>query len=408
MRQKNKLYFRNLGIKLNKTVADKRSVLLLGPRQTGKTTLVKSLLKKKKNVLEYSLTEPAIRLSFETDPQRLVREVEEANFPLVFIDEIQKVPQLLDAVQYLIDNRKGYFILTGSSARKLRRKGTNLLAGRVLFFSLSPFSWNELGVEGSNYFKLQPKLKTINQLNISLEDQLIFGSLPSVLLIKKEYKQNLLETYTQVYLEEEIRQEALVRKIGAFGRFLELSALESGTAPNFTQLSQQAGVSLPAIREFFQILEDTLIIKRLDPYLKSPRKRLFSRPKYYYFDIGVRNAAAKLPLRTDLLKIQKGLLFEHLVILELFRRAALPGANFRLYWWRTLDGAEVDCLIEKDDGTLIPLEIKASSIVRSSQIRGLVSFLKSHPRAKTGYVVSLVERPQKLRENIILLPWWML
>ncbi len=408
MRQKNKLYFRNLGVKLNKTVTDKRSVLLLGPRQTGKTTLVKNLLKKKKNVLEYSLTEPATRLSFETDPQRLVREVEGANFPLVFIDEIQKVPQLLDAVQYLIDNRKGYFILTGSSARKLRRKGTNLLAGRVLFFSLSPFSWNELGVGGGNYFKLQPKLKTINKLNISLEDQLIFGSLPSVLLIKKEYKQNLLETYTQVYLEEEIRQEALVRKIGAFGRFLELSALESGTAPNFTQLSQQAGVSLPAIREFFQILEDTLIIKRLDPYLKSPRKRLFSRPKYYYFDIGVRNAAAKLPLRTDLLKIQKGLLFEHLVILELFRRAALPRANFRLYWWRTLDGAEVDCLIEKDDGTLIPLEIKASSIVRSSQIRGLVSFLKSHPRAKTGYVVSLVERPQKLRENIILLPWWML
>ncbi len=409
MSHKIKVLFRNLAPKLKKVIADKHSILLLGPRQTGKTTLVKEfLLSGQKNLLEYSLTDPGVRLTFETDPQRLTREVEEANYPLVFIDEIQKVPQLLDAVQYLIDNKKAYFILTGSSARKLRRKGTNLLAGRVLSFYLTPFTWNEIGVEPRNYFGLNPPLKKLNKVEVSLEEQLIFGSLPPVMLAEKKYRELFLKTYTQVYLEEEIRQEALVRKIGAFGRFLELSALESGTAPNFSQLSQHSGVSLPAIREFFQILEDTLIVRRLDPYLKSPRKRLFSRPKYYYFDTGARNALAKLPLNADLLKTQKGILFEHFVILELFRRSSLPEANFRLYWWRTLEGAEVDCVIEKDNGTLIPLEIKASDSVTLGQLKGLVSFLKTHPQAKTGYVVSLIERPQKLKENITAIPWWMI
>ncbi len=189
---------------------------------------------------------------------------------------------------------------------------------------------------------------------------------------------------------------------------MELSALESGNASNFTHLSQHSGVSLPSIKEFFQILEDTLIVKRLEPYLKGPRKRIFSRPKYYYFDIGVRNALAKLPLQSTLLKTQKGLLFEHFIILELIRRASLPKSNFRLYWWRTLDGAEVDCIIEKNDGTLIPLEIKATSSLRPAQVRGITSFLRRYPQAKIGYVASLVERPQKIHDNIILLPWQMI
>ncbi len=409
MKGRFKVYLRNLTEILNEVLAEKYSVLLLGPRQTGKTTLVKKLLLPAfRNVLEYSLTDPQLRLEFETDPRKLIREVEAHNFPLVFIDEIQKVPQLLDAVQYLIDNQRAFFVITGSSARKLRRKGTNLLAGRVLSFYLTPLTWNEIGIKPQNYLGLKPKLKKLNSADTSLEDQLIFGSLPPVLLASNRYKELILRAYAQVYLQEEIRQEALVRKIGAFSRFLELTALESGSSPNYTQLSQQSGVSVPAIRAFFQILEDTLLVRRLDPYLKSPRKRLFSRPKYYYFDIGVRNALAKLVFSEELLKLQKGLLFEHFVILELFRRSSLPEADFSLYWWRTLNGAEVDCVIEKADGSLIPLEIKATNRINLAKLKGLISFLKTHPQAKVGYVVSLVDRPEKIKENIVAIPWWML
>ncbi len=186
MSHKTKVLFRNLSKQLSTIIADKQSILLLGPRQVGKTTLVKEiLLPQTKNLIQYSLTNPRTRLEFETDPHKLIKEVELANFPLVFIDEIQKVPQLLDAVQYLIDNHRASFILTGSSARKLRRQGTNLLAGRVLSFYLTPFTWNEIGIKTTNYLKLTPHPSQTNKIRPSLEEQLIFGSLPPVLLAKK-------------------------------------------------------------------------------------------------------------------------------------------------------------------------------------------------------------------------------
>jgi len=403
---KNKVLNRYLEPVLKKLIKKNQSFFIFGPRQTGKTFLVKKILKKLKNTIEYSLQNPAVRLNLESDPGRLIREIEAIEKPpYVFIDEGQKIPLLFDAVQYLIDEKKATFFITGSSARKLRRKGTNLLPGRVKRFFLDPLLWGELGWLKKSSIK-PLALKNINYgLNYSFEDQLIFGSLPLVVLTKKEERESILTSYTQIYLEEEIRAEALSRKIGSFLRFLELAALESGTSPNLTKLSLESGVSLPAIKEFYQLLVDTLIVHRVDPYLKNARKRLLTSPRYYFFDLGVRNALSYLPLNQGLVKAQKGTLFEHAVILEVIRRIRALNKNYRLYYWRTANGAEVDCVVDTGEA-LIPIEIKSSSYVTLSEIKGLKIFLEDYKdRTSLGYVITLGKKPEKLAKNILALPW---
>jgi len=403
---KNKVLNRYLEPILQKQIKKNQSFFIFGPRQVGKTFLVKKILKKLKNTVEYPLQNPAVRLSFESDPGRLIREIEVLEkSPYVFIDEGQKIPLLFDAVQYLIDEKKASFIITGSSARKLRRKEVNLLPGRVKRFFLDPLLWGELGWLKKSSIK-PLSLKNINKrINYSFEEQLIFGSLPLVVLTKKEERESILTSYTQIYLEEEIRAEALSRKIGSFLRFLELSALESGTSPNLTKLSVESGVSLPAAKEFYQLLVDTLIVHRVDPYLKNARKRLFTSPRYYFFDLGVRNALSYLTLNQGLIRAQKGVLFEHAVILEIIRRIRSLNKNYRLYYWRTASGAEVDCVVDTGK-TLIPIEIKSSSYVALSEIKGLKIFLEDYKdKTSFGYVITQGKKPEKLTKNILALPW---
>ena len=226
-----------------------------------------------------------------------------------------------------------------------------------------------------------------------------------MVLTKKEERESILTSYTQIYLEEEIRAEALSRKIGSFLRFLELAALESGTSPNLTKLSLESGVSLPAIKEFYQLLVDTLIVHRVDPYLKNARKRLLTSPRYYFFDLGVRNALSYLPLNQGLVKAKKRTLFEHAVILEVIRRIRALNKNYRLYYWRTANGAEVDCVVDTGEA-LIPIEIKSSSYVTLSEIKGLKIFLEDYKdKTSLGYVITLGKKPEKLAKNILALPW---
>ena len=208
--------FRQITKRLKKALNRKKSVLLLGPRQTGKTTLVKNLNAN----LYVNLARPTTRQTYEKDTGRLTREVEAMTpkFPLVIIDEIQKVTPLLDAVQDLIDSQIAQFVLTGSSARKLRRAGnTNLLPGRVVVLRMDPLIINEMST-----------------LSPSLEELLLYGSLPQIILEKSmENREEDLFSYVTTYLEEEIRSEAFVRNIGAFSNFLKLAALESGSISNF-------------------------------------------------------------------------------------------------------------------------------------------------------------------------------
>ena len=364
----------------------KKSILLLGPRQTGKTTLVKSL----DADLYINLAKPASRQAYEKNPARLTREVEAMSpgFPLVIIDEIQKVTPLLDAVQDLIDSQVAQFILTGSSARKLKRdKDANLLPGRVVVLRMDPLLINEM--------------KTIAP---SIEDLLLYGSLPQIITEKSnENKEEDLFSYVTTYLEEEIRSEALVRNISAFGNFLKLAALESGLISNFQKLSQDVGVSSPTISEYYQILVDCLVAERVEALSHShTRKKLIKSPKFLIYDLGVRRLAAgegrEIPEK------YMGDLFEQLVGLELLRQMRTRPIKSSLMFWRDQAGAEVDWIIEKENH-YIPVEVKWTKSPNKQDAKHLHTFIKEYTNSSCGYVICRIPRAQKLSKSVTALPW---
>ncbi|KKS47173.1 hypothetical protein A3J20_05565 [Candidatus Gottesmanbacteria bacterium RIFCSPLOWO2_02_FULL_42_29] len=406
---KNKHLLRYLEPKIRQLLTKKFSGLILGPRQVGKTTLVRDLLEKFDNKIEIFLQNPKVRLETEVDPSAIIRQVKASRIkPLVFVDEAQKVPEIFDSAQFLIDEGSAQFIFTGSSARKLKRSKVNLLPGRIKRFHLDPLLWGELGwIKKSSLGDLT--LKNINRkTGYTFEDSLIFGSLPLIISLSDEDKRDIIKSYAEIYIEEEIRAEAISRKIGAFSRFLELAARESGTSPNFSKLSNESGVSQPAVKEFYRILEDTLIAERVDPYLKNARKRILSMSRYYFFDLGVRNSLAKIPLEKNTIHAQKGVLFEHAVILEIIRRIKVLNKNYKVCFWRTAGGAEVDCIIDRGS-SVIPIEIKSSKYISASEIKGLKIFLNDYRKlASHGYVITMGEKPERVSDNITAIPWFYL
>ncbi|MBW1741496.1 MAG: ATP-binding protein [Deltaproteobacteria bacterium] len=368
----------------------RKSVFLFGPRQVGKTTLVKHLLADVDH-LEINLLKGDILIKYKSNPSILRAEVEffirNRDKAYVFIDEIQKCPELLNEVHYLIEKFKGKvsFILTGSSARKLKKVSVNMLAGRAWQFFLFPFTHVELDEK------------------FTLNDALLRGTLPPVIDEPHEDMVRTLRSYVQTYLKEEILDEAIVRNIGAFSRFLDMAADQSGKIVNFSTISREAGVSSKTVKGYYQILEDTLIAIRLEPYMKSARKRLVMHPKYYLFDIGVINA---INGRTSVASVRGssayGMLFEHFVILETFRLFHYAEKPFRLFHWRSSHGAEVDLIVEGPH-SLWAIEIKSSPVVRSGDLRGLRSFMKDHPSAEP-LCVSTCDVPYMAGE-IPVIPW---
>lgn len=407
MQGKNKRLIRYLRASISGLVKKKYSCIILGPRQVGKTTLVGECMEGLENTAEYLLQDPSLRQELERSPSRIITQIRAFKKPpYVFIDEAQKVPPIFDAAQVLIDKKEAQFIITGSSARKLKRHGVNLLPGRIKRYYLSPLLWGELGFIKDNSIK-ELAIENINRgVPYTFEDTLVYGSLPKIAFLPKADRQDFLKAYTEIYLEEEIRAEALSRKIGAFSRFLELAAAESGTNPNLFKLSNESGVSQPAVKEFYNILEDTLVVERVEPYLKNSRKRILSSPRYYFFDLGVRNALARLPLNPELVNAQKGILFEHAVMLEIIRRVRALNKNYKICYWRTSAGAEVDCVIDLG-ASVIPIEIKSASFTSQSEIKGLKNFLNDYPKAaKKGYVITMGGRREMLSDNIISIPWF--
>ena len=282
----------------------------------------------------------------------------------------------------------------------------NLLPGKVLAMRLDPLLWCEAGwLKASSV----PELTIDNGPQVKghdFADALVYGSLPGIASRKDvDDRAEFLRSYAHSYIEEEIRAEALSRNIGAFSRFLELAAIESGTAPNFTNISKESGVSVPTIKEFYSLLEDTLVAERVEPFIKKARKRLFHSSRYYLFDLGVRNALARVPLTKELINAQKGLLFEHAVMLEIIRRVRALRKDFRVCYWRTSTGLEVDCVIDCG-GSVIPIAVKNSKRVSLQDLSGLVSFLKdNHDLAPRGYVVTMGDLPEKLSSEITAVPW---
>lgn len=372
--------------KIKKALKRNKSVLLLGPRQTGKTTLIKKI----GGDLLISLVTPEVRQRYEKSLELLSKEINALNtkkrMPIVFIDEVQKVPQLLDSIQDIIDNKKANFIITGSSARKLRRgPNVNLLPGRVISVKLDPLTINESPLKGLNHF-------------------LIYGSLPSIISIENlSDKETDLESYVINYLEEEVRAEAIVRNVGSFARFLELAASEAGNIINLRKLSQEIGVSHTTIASYYEILEDCLIIERIQPITKSKtRKKLTRSQKYLFFDMGVRRLAAQEGIKPS--KEQLGKLFEQFIGIELIRCSRISLKKARIRFWRDPDGPEVDWVIE-EEGIYTPIETKWTDSPKDSDIKHLKTFLSEYKNTKEAYLICQTPRRLKLDENIFAIPW---
>lgn len=365
---------------------EKTSFFLFGPRQTGKSTLIGETLKGDFWTVNLLLNEPFTKYSKypELFRKEALQKIEKEGIKIIFIDEIQKVPVLLNEIQYLMDKKKVQFIMTGSSARKLRKGGANLLGGRAVERFLFPFI----------YFEIEK--------NCELDDLLRFGSLPSVYGKSEQEKLDLLTAYTNTYLREEIQAEGIVRNLGGFSRFLDVAASQFGELVSFSNIGRECHLPTRTVQSYYEILEDTLIGLRLDPWRKSLRKRLSGHPKYYLFDLGVTNAINRhLGAPPD--HVLRGRLFEQFIILETHRTLKYKRSEARIYYWRTNTGAEIDLVIEKQGKLCAAIEIKAKREVGGNDFSGFRSFCADNPNVPC-FLVCEVDEPYEERA-IKVLPW---
>jgi predicted AAA+ superfamily ATPase len=380
---------RKLEVPLTRHLERGKNILLLGPRQVGKTTI----LNKIPADLSLSLLDRGTRIHFEKNPEDLQRRIEAIGSTkkrriLVIIDEIQKNPDLLDPIQLMIDRDVAQFILTGSSARKLRRQQeVNLLPGRVVNLRLDPLSTLEISPG-------------------AIEDLLYYGSLPGIVLTPDNQDKEVdLRSYVESYLEEEVRSEALVRKMGEFARFLELAGIESGNVMNYSEIASDIGVSKNTIASYFEILFDCLVAERIEPITHSvTRKKLTKTNRFLIFDLGVRRLCANEG--TKLSPERLGTLFEQFVGLELIRLLRLVAPAGRLRYWRDPDGPEVDWIIDYQ-GRYLPIEVKWTSTPNIKHGKHLVTFRQeySNQTMHRGYIVCRTASALKLTEWLWAIPW---
>ncbi len=377
---------------IQETLDRGKNVLLLGPRQTGKTTLIENVIKPD---LHYNFAKQQHRQQAESDLVRFEKVLTYAiaqysQPPLVFIDEVQKVPRVMDIVQVLIDQKRAQFILTGSSARKLKAGSElNLLPGRVVQFTMPPMLISELTVA-----KALPEL----------ENMLLYGSLPNIIQqTNLDHQEQDLMSYVSTYLEEEIRAEALVRNVGHFSRFLQLAAGESGKQLNFLSLAQDIGISDTTIANYYQILEDCLIALRIDPLIKSSTKRrLIKSPKYHFFDLGIRRSCANEGTRLPSAIL--GQLFEQLIGNELVYLSQIRAPSAKIYYWRDSNGPEVDFVLEINQ-QYIPVEVKYTTAPKTKDVRHLLTFINEYSEAEQGYLICRTPEPYQFNDKITVLPW---
>lgn len=355
----------------------KKSFFLFGPRGTGKSILLRRELSN--DVFSINLLDSSLYLQLQINPSLLKDLVLAKKARHVVIDEIQRLPELLNLVHLMIEEHGIKFALTGSSARKLRYGGANLLAGRAVRRDLFPLTSSEL----------------LDQFD--LNRYLRFGGLPMSYL--SEDPEEYLDMYVNTYLKEEIQAEGLVKKLPAFAKFLQMAATTSGEILNFTSISNEAGVSAKTIREYYAILEDTLLGFMVDPWTKSKQRKPVQTAKFFFFDIGVKNTLSctrELPKKSDLW----GKSFEHFIAMEL--RAFLSYVlkdKLSLKFWRSTSQFEVDFVL----GDEVALEVKASSSVKREHFRGLKA-LSDEKIFKKYYIVSNDPTP-RTQDGIQCLHW---
>lgn len=369
---------RRIGSRLGQS---KKSVLLLGPRQTGKSTLIRSL----NPSLSLNLALESTFLEFTRNPEELPQRLAAGRFQTVFMDEIQRLPTLLNTLQAILDEhpRPPKFYLTGSSARKLRRGKANLLPGRIHTYFLGPLISAELNYE------------------MDTQTALSVGTLPGIWTEPElREKHETLRSYASTYLKEEIQAEALTRSIEGFSRFLFIAAAESGKFLDLSKLASQAGIPRQSAVRYFEILEDTLIVRRCDAFARSQRMRLIRSPRHFFFDTGVLNGLlGNFTVSPDRI----GMLFEHLVFNQLADSASAKNQQVRISSYRTEHGAEVDFILEIG-GEVIAIEVKASANVGRQDLRGLKSFSEYYGKAHRAVVLTLGRVPKKVGQ-VEILPW---
>lgn len=338
-----------------------KSFFLFGPRGTGKTTWLKTTYP---DAVYIDLLESSIFNDLLADPARIEKFIPPKFNNWIILDEVQRVPALLNEVHRLIESRKIKFILTGSSARKLRARGTNLLAGRALTYRLYPLTAAELGRD------------------FSIDHGLKFGHLPSA--FNEKNPQKFLESYVMTYLEQEIQQEGLARNLGAFSRFLEAASFSQGSVLNISEVARECAVHRKAAENYFSILEDLMIAYRLPLFSKRAKRRLIAHSKFYFFDVGVyRTLRPHGPL--DAPEEIEGVSLESLVLQELIAMNDYRNWQYDLAFWKTAQGNEVDFVLHGSKG-FFGIEIKRTSKILPKHLKGLKLFLKDYPEA-TGYVL---------------------
>jgi predicted AAA+ superfamily ATPase len=338
-----------------------KSFFLFGPRGTGKTTWVKSRFP---DALYIDLLEAEVYNDLLAKPQRLENLIPKDFKNWVIIDEIQRVPELLNEVHRLIEKYKYKFILTGSSARKLRKKGHNLLGGRALTYSMYPLTAVELGKD----FDLNHSLK--------------YGFLPSV------YSENnpkaYLESYVKTYLDEEVRQEGLTRNLSAFSRFLEAASFFQGSVLSVSSIARECAIERKVVENYFSILEDLLIAYKLPVFIKRAKRRMVSHPKFYFFDVGIYRTLRPMgPL--DRPEEAEGISLETLFFQEIKAVNESLDLGYSIYYWRTSNNMEVDFVMYGEKG-IRAFEVKRTNKISGSMLSGLKSFLKDYPMAKAYFV----------------------
>ncbi|ACJ19385.1 ATP-binding protein [Coxiella burnetii] len=358
--------------------APKESFFLFGPRGTGKSTW---LMTNFPQALLIDLLQPDVVRRYSAYPERLEETVLGSQQKQIIIDEIQHVPELLNVVHRLIEQKRGWqFILTGSSARKLRRTGVNLLAGRAIVRHLHPFMAAELGS------------------NFDLTTALQSGLLPVV--TQSEHSKEVLKTYISLYLKEEVQAESLVRNIGHFARFLEIASFSHASILNISNIARETQVSRPLVENYLSVLEDLLLSFTLPVFTKRAKRETIKHPKFYYFDAGVfQNLRKQGPL--DRGEGISGLALEGLVAQHLRAWNDYQASNYDLYYWRTRFGVEVDFILYGPKG-FWAIEVKNNHQVFSKDLTGLRAFCKDYPEATPLLLYRGKERFKK--NNILCLP----
>jgi uncharacterized protein len=336
-----------------------KSFFLFGARGVGKSTLISSYLNQERTLV-FDLLDPELEDQLILDPKKLSAEVlaRKSDIDWVIIDEVQKCPKLLNIVHQLIEQHKIKFALTGSSARRLRQKGVNLLAGRALTEYLFPLTFIELGED------------------FDLDAVLSFGSMPDAVLAKSSAERSAyLRSYTLNYIKYEIQAEQWVRNVEPFRRFLGIAAQMNGCVLNYSNMARDIGVQANTVQSYFDILEDTLIGIRLPAYDRSIRKQMRTAPKFYLFDLGIKRSLDKtLDVRLAPGTSAYGSAFEHLVIMDLYRLAQYKRPDYSLSYILTKDGAEIDLVVDRPGRPVALVEIKSKDAIDDRDTRHLEHF----------------------------------